>query len=79
MSDQAVISFWALSALAVVSLVWALIVLLRDRDMPPLRGAVWAVLIFAIPVLVPVGFLVWTYTIRAQDRRRTTGPTATDP
>lgn len=69
-SDAAVIWFWAVSALALVSLVWSLIVLLRDREMPPIRGAVWTVLIFLIPVFVPVGFLVWTYAVRAQDRRR---------
>lgn len=60
---------WALAVVAIGLLVAALIVLVRDRELPPQRGLIWAIIVFLLPLFGPGAYLGWEVLKRRQLRR----------
>ncbi len=60
---------WALAVVSVGVLVAALIVLVRDHELPPQRGMIWAIIIFLLPLFGPAAYLGWEVMKRRQLRR----------
>lgn len=63
LSDGNSVWAWAIAVAAVGLLVAALMVLVQDKALPPHKGAIWAVVIFALPIFGPAAYLGWE-TIR---------------
>lgn len=60
---------WLLAVLTVGLLVAALMVLVQDKELPPHRGLIWALVIFMIPVLGPGAYLGWETLKHRQEMR----------
>lgn len=63
LSDGNSVWAWAIAVAAVGLLVAALMVLVQDKALAPHKGAIWAVVIFALPIFGPAAYLGWE-TIR---------------
>lgn len=75
LSDGNSVWAWAIAVAAVGLLIAALMVLLQDKALPPHKGAIWAVVIFALPIFGPAAYLGWeTIRFRSEHGRDEKGP-----
>lgn len=66
---------WAIAVTAIGLLIAALMVLVQDKALPPHRGAIWAIVIFAIPIFGPAAYLGWeTIKFRSENGKHELGP-----
>lgn len=75
LSDGNSVWAWGIAVAAVGLLIAALMVLVQDKALPPHRGAIWAVVIFALPIFGPAAYLGWeTIRFRSEHGRDEKSP-----